>query len=395
MGNNELFMEAYYGKLPEFEEIEMLFDSIIKRARADGYDSNPNKYVETKKIEKIFAKVFGLKKMVLYWIPSNVKNAYTVTIQSILLFGESKDYIEKRTDRGFYDTSGRSVFTVYAYTGLLQKDINLSAHELTAILLHEFGHNFDYSKYHMISFLVDCLVNPGYANSIENNKSIEDHNKIKDEYLKNTKKYWDKIYRSTPERKRKDREYKRAMEKALRTGMFQKTIRFIASTLTLPFILIISLPVQLLSLDGKKGELFADSFATSYGYGSDLITGLEKLGDVSKIKVEHSKGLDIMRDLNNCMDEIFIGLLEIHGTTQERCKETIKKLEADIRSSDFPPELEEELHDELNKVKARYMELLAVSENGDDKILKSWRKICNVIFGGAPNIAKLFKPNRV
>ena len=395
MGNNELFMEAYYGKLPEFEEIEMLFDSIIKRARADGYDSNPNKYVETKKIEKIFAKVFGLKKMVLYWIPSNVKNAYTVTIQSILLFGESKDYIEKRTDRGFYDTSGRSVFTVYAYTGLLQKDINLSAHELTAILLHEFGHNFDYSKYHMISFLVDCLVNPGYANSIENNKSIEDHNKIKDEYLKNTKKYWNKIYASKPERKRKDREYKRAMEKALRTGMFQKTIRFIASTLTLPFILIISLPVQLLSLDGKKGELFADSFATSYGYGSDLITGLEKLGDVSKIKVEHSKGLDIMRDLNNCMDEIFIGLLEIHGTTQERCKETIKKLEADIRSSDFPPELEEELHDELNKVKARYMELLAVSENGDDKILKAWRKICNAIFGGAPNIAKLFKPNRV
>lgn len=395
MGNNELFMEAYYGKLPEFEEIEMLFDSIIKRARADGYDSNPNKYVETKKIEKIFSKVFGLKKMVLYWIPSNVKNAYTVTIQSILLFGESKDYIEKRTDRGFYDTSGRSVFTVYAYTGLLQKDINLSAHELTAILLHEFGHNFDYSKYHMISFLVDCLLNPGYANSIENNKSIEDHNKIKDEYLKNTKKYWNKIYASKPERKRKDREYKRAMEKALRTGMFQKTIRFIASTLTLPFILIISLPVQLLSLDGKKGELFADSFATSYGYGSDLITGLEKLGDVSKIKVEHSKGLDIMRDLNNCMDEIFIGLLEIHGTTQERCKETIKKLEADIRSSDFPPELEEELHDELNKVKARYMELLAVSENGDDKILKSWRKICNVIFGGAPNIAKLFKPNRV
>ena len=340
MGNNELFMEAYYGKLPEFEEIEMLFDSIIKRARADGYDSNPNKYVETKKIEKIFAKVFGLKKMVLYWIPSNVKNAYTVTIQSILLFGESKDYIEKRTDRGFYDTSGRSVFTVYAYTGLLQKDINLSAHELTAILLHEFGHNFDYSKYHMISFLVDCLVNPGYANSIENNKSIEDHNKIKDEYLKNTKKYWNKIYASKPERKRKDQEYKRAMEKALRTGMFQKTIRFIASTLTLPFILIISLPVQLLSLDGKKGELFADSFATSYGYGSDLITGLEKLGDVSKIKVEHSKGLDIMRDLNNCMDEIFIGLLEIHGTTQERCNETIKKLEADIRSSDFPPENE-------------------------------------------------------
>ena len=394
MGNNELFMEAYYGKLPEFEEIEMLFDSIIKRARADGYDSNPNKYAETKKIEKIFAKVFGLKKMVLYWIPSNVKKAYTVTIQSILLFGESKDYIEKRTDRGFYDTSGRSVFTVYAYTGLLQKDINLSAHELTAILLHEFGHNFDYSKYHMISFLLDVMIDPTFIYTVNANKTIEDHNKIKDEYLKNTKKYWNKIYASKPERKRKDREYKRAMEKALRTGMFQKTIRFIASTLTLPFILVISLPVQLLSLDGKKGELFADSFATAYGYGSDLISGLEKPGNTT-IPIKHTKALDILRDLNSCMDEIFNGILEIHGSNQERCRATIKKLEADIKSGDYPPELKEELYLELDKIKEKYRQMMSISPEDTDKIQKVWRKICNIIFRGAPNIAKFFKANRV
>lgn len=393
--NNEVFMEAYYGKLPEFEEIEQCFASIIKKARAEKYDSNPNKYPETKRIQKLFAKVFGLKKMILYWVPSNVRNAYTVTVHSLLLFGESKDYIEKRTDKGFYDTSGRSVFTVYAYTGLLQKDINMSPQELTAVLLHEFGHNFDYSKYHMISFLIDSLIYPGYAAEVSKNDKIEDHNKIKEEYLKNTKKEWDKYYKMKSARKKKDAEYKRVMEKALRTGVFSKTLEFISNTVMLPVALVLSLPVQLLSLDKKKGELFADSFATSYGYGSDLIIGLEKLGDLSNIKVDHTKALDVLRDLNNCMNEIFIGLLEIHGTSQERCKETIKKLESDIKASDFPPELEEEIQNELVKVKDRYQELLTVSENGDDKIVKTWRKICSVIFGGAPNIAKIFKPNRV
>ena len=122
-----LYMEAYYGKLPEFEQIEACFGSIIKKARAEKYKSKPNTYPETKKIQKLFAKVFGLKKMIFYWVPSDINNAYTVTLYSMMLFGESEDYIEKRTDRGFYDTSGKSVFTVYAYTGILSKQTNLTA----------------------------------------------------------------------------------------------------------------------------------------------------------------------------------------------------------------------------------------------------------------------------
>ena len=114
--SDQAFMEAYYGKLPEFEEIEKCFGIIQEKARKEGYNSNPNKYPETKRIQNLFSKVFGLKKTIFYWVPSNVVNAYTVTVYSFMLFGESKDYIEKRKDKGFYDTSGRSVFTVYSYT---------------------------------------------------------------------------------------------------------------------------------------------------------------------------------------------------------------------------------------------------------------------------------------
>ena len=78
--SDNVYMEAYYGKLTEFEEIERCFGEIQKKARKEGYNSNPNKYPETKKIEKLFAKVFGLKKAIFYWVPSNVINAYTITV---------------------------------------------------------------------------------------------------------------------------------------------------------------------------------------------------------------------------------------------------------------------------------------------------------------------------
>lgn len=393
--SDNVYMEAYYGKLPEFEEIERCFGEIQKKARKEGYNSNPNKYPETKKIEKLFAKVFGLKKAIFYWVPSNVVNAYTVTVYSFMLFGESKDFIEKRKDRGFYDTSGRSVFTVYAYTGLLQKEIDLTPKELTAILLHEFGHNFDYSKYHMISFITDILVNPSFLNTIKRNRTIEDHNDAKTDYLDEVKNEYEPLYKDKKLRKKKDDEYSKALDKALNKGIFSQTVSFLIKFISLPVVSVLGLPVQLLTLDGKKGELFADSFATSYGYGEDLISGLQKLEEKTTVPVKHTKALDIVRDLNNCMNEIFNGILEIHGSNQERCRATIKKLEADIKSGDYPPELREELFEELNKVKERYNQMMKISPDDRNKIQKVWRKICNIIFRGAPNIAKFFKANRV
>ena len=391
---DQAFMEAYYGKLPEFEEIEKCFGIIQEKARKEGYNSNPNKYPETKRIQNLFSKVFGLKKTIFYWVPSNVVNAYTVTVYSFMLFGESKDYIEKRKDKGFYDTSGRSVFTVYAYTGLLQKEVGLTPKELTSILLHEFGHNFDYSKYHMISFLLDVIVDPTFIYTVNANKTIEDHNDVKTDYLKEVRNEYDSLYKDKKARKRKDDSYRKALEKALNKGVFAQTISFLMKFATLPAVAIIGLPIQLLSLDGKKGELFADSFATAYGYGSDLISGLEKLGNTT-VPVKHTKALDILRDLNSCMDEIFNGILEIHGSNQERCRATIKKLEADIKSGDYPPELKEELYLELDKMKERYHQMMTISPEDTNKIQKVWRKICNIIFRGAPNIAKFFKANRV
>ena len=59
--------EAYYGKLPEFEELEKQFDKLIRHAKKDGIRKcNPNQYPEQKKTCQIFSTLLGFKHSYIY-----------------------------------------------------------------------------------------------------------------------------------------------------------------------------------------------------------------------------------------------------------------------------------------------------------------------------------------
>ena len=77
-----LYMEAYYGKLPEFEQIEACFASIIKKARTEKYKSNPNTYPETKKIQKEKRLEFSVRFLEKL---RNLENLFGVLVVIILL----------------------------------------------------------------------------------------------------------------------------------------------------------------------------------------------------------------------------------------------------------------------------------------------------------------------
>ena len=95
----------------------------------------------------------------------------------------------------------------------------------------------------------------------------------------------------------------------------------------MPIYALISIPTQLSQLDRKKGEQFADSFATAYGYGPELISALGKRGTYDNVKVTNcGKATVFFRDLNNCLGEIVNCLIQVHGTDQERCKDCIKRI---------------------------------------------------------------------
>jgi hypothetical protein len=395
MDRGHLYLEAYYGKLPEFTKLEKYADALITRVRKDQYRSNPNLWEENKKIEKTFAKIFGLKKMILYWIPADASpDAYTITLYDFMMFGESKDYL-KKTDKGYYDTSGKSVFTVFCSTGFLSEEIGLTPSEFVACILHEFGHNFDFSKYHMITFMNDAIIyGSDMINTVKANDSIEFMNDEKELYVNDLKKETNKEFSHPTKRKNKAKEYYKELESWLNSFSFIRMARHLVYVLTTPVHIIFSIPTQFKLLEGKKAELFADSFSTAYGYGPDLMRGLEKLS-TDHVKMKNTAPLNVLRDLERCADEIYFSLKDEHGTHLERCKNAIITLEKDIKKKDYPPELEESLYNELNNLKQQYYEMTHFSEDEKYKVTKLWRKINSALFRAAPGIAKFFKTNRV
>lgn len=388
------FTEAYFGRLPELEQISRLFEQLIKKVRSVGVDkSNPNKYKETRDIEKLFAKVFGLKKVYFYWMPDPGANAFTLTFYSIMIGGESKKYLEVDAKKGYYDSSHKSTFTVYGYVDIL--DGSITGDELTGILLHEFGHNFDYSVYHKVEYIRDALYG---LTAKQYGGSIEDLNELKMDYYYQRQHQGDKVYKDQKKRNDTRKRYNKALGIYYNTNTLTEVIRTLYLQLMnfgyvalFPFTFILTMQ----DLGAKKGEQFADSFATAYGYGPDMINALNKMSKVPpNIKVEKRNPVHrMLKHFNELQLEIFNAMTEVHGTHAERCNDCIKKVKSDIVNNDFPPELRDDLYKELKRLEDQYQEYLTCSPEQKNRILVLWRRILDK-FGGSFNFAALFKRNQ-
>lgn len=395
MSENEVYLsEAYYGKLPEFVELEKAFEGLIKRAKADDYRKcNPNKYPENKKIQKIFTKVFGFKESFLYWEPFAVANAYTYSLNAFLVFTDKKKLIEKRPDKGFYDTSHDTLLTVYVSTGLLEKE--LSARELIAVILHEIGHNFDYSNYHKFQMILWSIFDWAIPGEIASNKN--NTNDMKDAFYIKISEEGDKIYKNQRKRNLLARRMKDQERKYYK---WSKRLDGFIGTLILPFQIVIFLlfsPIEpIFNIGGEKSEIFADSFATAYGYGSELMSALNKLQDFSDVYNPKSPVSRFLLDMGQLTSEIVIlASGEVHGTDMKRCKECLKKLKHDLKTNDFPPEMKKELVEEINKMTLIYKSYYKLEPGDRYKITKTFRKMVAFIFQGNPSITKFFGTHKV
>lgn len=394
--NTETYMEAYYGRLPEFEQISKLFDIMSERATKEKDRANPNEYTENKQIQKLFAKVFGLKRVYLYWMPHPGPNACTIVIYSIMINSDSEKFIEHDPKKGFYDNSHKSIFTVYGYNDILT--YGLTGKELTAIFLHEFGHNFDFSPYHIVEYFQDYL----YGLTAKNiGTDIEKYNdiklQVKDDLVKEANKLYN--HNRTRDRYRRaynkylDEDYNKSTSERLKIAIKMLGKNTFMHTLGIP----IRLFVNIADIGSKKGEQFADSFATAYGYGPDLLSGLSKLDVVPKAVKIQAKGpvCDFLRDLNEVQYEVLDSMMEEHGSHAERCRDCLMKLRRDLKTNDFPPDMRSDLENEIARLEERYVILTSVNDEQKNKMLAIYRKMMDKFFHGSNNFAKFFKPNQV
>lgn len=391
-----LMQEAYYGKLPEFNEMEKLFDSIIVRVKKEKEKSNPNKYPEMKKISKLFCKIFGFKKAIIHWEPFNEENAYTISLNTFLIFANKNKEMIKKKKNGFYDTSHSIVLTVYLSVGDILS-ANLTSREMIAVVLHEIGHNFDLSGYHLISYYLNCITSLGlYAKAAKKYKNIDQINKTKEKYYNDKELENSKYYNNTKKRKEVNEKIKEYIGNALKSSAKLSLLTELTRIISLPVMLLLTPFSQVSLLADKKGELFADSFAVAYGYGTELMTALEKFSDYKKYYNPKSKIQKTLYDLSLYQNESYIAAFDCHGSNQERCYEALKKLKNDLKTGDFSPELKEELENEIKRIQEQLDIIVSMPNEERRGITRLWRKINAVIFRHSPNlISKLFKTNKV
>lgn len=178
--------------------------------------------------------------------------------------------------------------------------------------------------------------------------------------------------------------------------VFTYTIGVIAVT-TAPIGLLLSPISQLMTSPTRKGEEFADSFATMYGYGTPLISALNKMS-TSNLSNSETPLIKTMTDLAVCYRYFCNLCAGDHGTNLDRLNSNISYLTREIAASGYPNEVKREMLLQVRQLEEARDLMLSGKIGEQDKLAISSfiMTFFNELFKGRTDyIAKLFGPNLV
>ena len=373
-----VFNEAYFGKNPAILKIEYAVSEL--RKLWDGTDKTKNRLFqnsrELKNLERVVKKTFGFKEVCINIDMDGVTyNAMTCSVAHII---RTPDYYNITVDKnkGIYDNSHENTLVMIIHHALIS-DKNFTDAEITAILIHEIGHNFDRSIYNVLNAIFRAFLSVLYndrsqivnltirevMNQPSVKKTIGDYSKAvsnfvdRNEEIKVVTDIINRIYESI--------RMPLKLAKAIKNGTY---VFF-----QLPYLLI-KVPIEFgLKIDSMKSEEFADSLSAAYGYGTDLITGLEKI-KLANRKVYVPNNNKIIRFLYGILSlqrNLVSLLVDVHGDSNERCRRIIIKLKKDLENSDYPVAMREALRQDIVELEKLYDIVLSgkISEQSEINIL--------------------------
>ena len=376
---DQLFLEAVFSggkatikpmedKLAEVKKI--LMDEIHKQEESEKSENSssttkfdPKKFwkiKEFKELENVIKDVFGFRAVQI--IP------YIEKYDSKSGLFESKEiqcstYMMDRfpidglvTDKGFYDNTHSIFLDIRISLGIIKSS---EPGELTAVILHEIGHNID-----------PAIVSISYAKTNIISKYLTDRVK---ELSKSEKKYMDK---------QKLRQ-KRGIVASTICGMLW------AAGVVASFIAAISLIVsaivnlikdstpggnkdkgtngmlnskmmeqlkEMIKNDAKTefdrktfSEAFADNFARMYGYGPQLASSFNKMEKHFEKQINSRYARE--KDRQRCIMNIVANSLKnVHKTDVHRIKALMKQYQDDINDPNIPEQVKKQLKEDLKEV---------------------------------------------
>jgi hypothetical protein len=377
-----------------------------------------NNSKENQELCTLLKKQFGFAEMYINWGGQSLPNAFSLGRGIIkMLSGELPATRLKSSSGGYYD-EGHNYLCYVEVEQTMVTELDLTPEETVAIILHEIGHNFqctpvtnvfaiagpifefaqtftDHAKgvngIHPLFSLIPIKMNPmQFAIYRLVNWVVMEFGS---EFFKLFDKICNPIYKSIPVLGQI-----RSLIEQIKKILFKDIGDFIPVMIQ-PFLTLSALvkggklTPEAIALTfvtnqlGYAGEVFADSFATAYGYGPATISAHEKVQDKFLIKPSASLAKDNFLSLPNQFIYItwslFLTLLDCHPMTQTRMKNQINKLQKELNSSDLPPKMKASCQRDLNNSLKIYNRFLTMDpQERYLNLIISFRQINETFFGG-------------
>jgi hypothetical protein len=262
---------------------------------------------------------------------------------------------------------------------------NLNERELLAVILHEIGHNFYYNPMLIVRELLTVVFMP-YMLIVR--WGISGAYKVLDEIRNSVKKNIPFLSNLIGTYHNLDTQIKELFREYDLIDSFVAMFKRIVSSGGNPIVLLSN------SVAGYGAERGADSFATKYGYGPELVTGLKKIRNPSNtighnMRKKMGKFGEVSNDLYSVTFDLYnMFTFNEHPNANQRASSMLKKLERDLKTNDYPPEVKADLEDEIKRMKKMYQ---TINDNeGNTTIRKGWYEALDAITNGHSDIREIF-----
>lgn len=366
--------EAYVGKSNILLEIE---DQIGVMRNAIKIGQNMNSNPEVQKLNRLFEKQFGMDLFSLEIIPKDEIDAYTYSLSKSFDFGIKKNiskYVVGTQESGYKFKANNGICIIVAVSYGILKSNKFSNEEITAMFLHEIGHNF-----------ADCLND---AIHMVNRKLIKNYYN----YLiwKGSCIFGRKYRKEVEDRMNKNKYTKAEKEKTTKfssNSWIKKLIyvkyNFVSFAKETLYILTnkkaanmqIDQEVRDKQNDkmskslGRMEETFADKFAAVYGYAIPLTKGLFKL-DPSVIESPAYKFVDkFNKDANDAIEKALINfyLFDMHPAEIQRANAMMNTLKNELDKEDIDPNVKKVLKGQISELDKYLKEMTTASKNDSER----------------------------
>ena len=363
---NNIVTEAYVGQTPTLKKAEEELKKVLEMIYAfDNVSFETGKLVNhssaCKNFCELLSKEFGTKILVNF-TPKDIRGdgAYTFVTSTIW------DYTNVI---GEYNKSGRikttpNMFPIYitiAYPVI--NKYRLTSEEVMGIVLHEIGHNITHVPIINSLNIVSMLLRP-FAGAVSSNiDRIVTH--IENIPIINQAFRFGNMIGKCFSNITGDR------IDALR--MFYRLI------IKGGYMLIIRIdPVK--HFGGYAGERYSDSLATAYGYGSGLSNALLKTNPPTSPstynKVINSNVVTAFGDVfiltfTDICSMITLG--NVHPAVGHRIKNSLNKLERDLKTGSYPPEVKTSLEKDVKELRKIYQSYLDADDATKNRVVSFYR----------------------